>query len=148
MEWVGLETSLDTTPWLLGSFTAARVVHTVAYLLGWQPWRTLAYGVGVVCLFGMGTVGASLLAKIVNGNAGLLDSHSVLRIFASKLAPTYGCGCLLGLGLHLTDNHRRHNQSCAQHRNRREAFPGDPPHHPSPHRLTGINQRGSGRRDT
>jgi uncharacterized MAPEG superfamily protein len=42
------------TLWLLVAFTLARVLHTVTYLMGWQPWRTLAYGVGVVCLFGLG----------------------------------------------------------------------------------------------
>ena len=42
------------TLWLFGVFTLARVVHTLAYLMGWQPWRTLAYGVGVACLFGLG----------------------------------------------------------------------------------------------
>ena len=42
------------TLWLLSVFTLARVVHTLAYLMGWQPWRTLAYGVGVACLFGLG----------------------------------------------------------------------------------------------
>ncbi|MBY8947009.1 hypothetical protein J1G35_14160, partial [Pseudomonas sp. SH10-3B] len=34
------------------------------------------------------TVGASLLAKIVNDNAGILDERVVLGFFASKLAPT------------------------------------------------------------
>ncbi|OLY74916.1 hypothetical protein AU074_05535 [Pseudomonas sp. ATCC PTA-122608] len=33
-------------------------------------------------------VGASLLAKIVNDNAGILDERVVLGFFASKLAPT------------------------------------------------------------
>ncbi|NVZ50583.1 MAPEG family protein [Pseudomonas sp. B6002] len=40
--------------WLCGGFTLARVAHTVTYLMGWQPWRTLAYGLGVACLFGLG----------------------------------------------------------------------------------------------
>ncbi|SAM34269.1 hypothetical protein SAMN04490193_3323 [Pseudomonas marginalis] len=34
------------------------------------------------------TVGASLLAKIVNDNAGHLTPLGALRFFASKLAPT------------------------------------------------------------
>ncbi len=33
-------------------------------------------------------VGASLLAKIVNDNAGILDDRGVCGFFASKLAPT------------------------------------------------------------
>ena len=54
----GLCVALDgysvATVWLVGVFTLARVVHTLAYLMGWQPWRTLAYGAGVACLFGLG----------------------------------------------------------------------------------------------
>ncbi|TFY90863.1 hypothetical protein DYL59_07725 [Pseudomonas kairouanensis] len=34
------------------------------------------------------TVGASLLAKIVNDHAGNLEERGTLRFFASKLAPT------------------------------------------------------------
>ena len=41
-------------PALFATFTAARVAHTVCYLARWQPWRTVAYAVGVVCLFWMG----------------------------------------------------------------------------------------------
>ena len=33
-------------------------------------------------------VGASLLAKIVNDNAGILNERVALAFFASKLAPT------------------------------------------------------------
>ena len=33
-------------------------------------------------------VGASLLAKIANDNAGILNERVVLGFFASKLAPT------------------------------------------------------------
>lgn len=36
--------------WLFGIFTAARVVHTVVYALGLQPWRTIAFEVGNVSL--------------------------------------------------------------------------------------------------
>lgn len=31
-------------------FTLARVLHTLAYLKGVQPWRTVFYGVGILCL--------------------------------------------------------------------------------------------------
>ena len=34
-------------------FTVARVLHTVLYLAGWQPWRTVAYALGIVCLSGL-----------------------------------------------------------------------------------------------
>lgn len=48
-----LEAPTAATVWLSGVFTAARVMHTVAYLAGVQPWRTVSYGVGVVCLLGL-----------------------------------------------------------------------------------------------
>jgi hypothetical protein len=35
-----------------------------------------------------GNVGASLLAKVVNDNAGILNKRGFLESFASKLAPT------------------------------------------------------------
>jgi uncharacterized MAPEG superfamily protein len=40
-------------PALFMIFTAARIVHTVCYLRQWQPWRTLAYAIGIVCLLAM-----------------------------------------------------------------------------------------------
>ncbi|MDZ8264203.1 MAPEG family protein [Nostoc sp. ChiQUE01b] len=39
--------------WLFPIFTIARILHTLTYLLGLQPWRTVAYGVGILCLFVM-----------------------------------------------------------------------------------------------
>jgi len=41
---------------LFSGFTLARLLHTLAFLAGWQPWRTLAYMAGVACLFGLGTL--------------------------------------------------------------------------------------------
>ncbi|OWP68118.1 hypothetical protein CEC48_29855 [Pseudomonas sp. K2I15] len=40
------------------------------------------------------SVGASLLAKVANDDAGNLDERGVLEFFASKLAPTGGGGDL------------------------------------------------------
>jgi uncharacterized MAPEG superfamily protein len=34
-------------------FTAARVLHTIAYLNALQPWRTIAYALGAFALTGM-----------------------------------------------------------------------------------------------
>ncbi|MGY2412926.1 MAPEG family protein [Pseudomonas pergaminensis] len=51
---VVLGTPSGVTAGLFGGFTLARVAHTLLYLGGWQPWRTLAYAVGTVCLFGLG----------------------------------------------------------------------------------------------
>lgn len=51
---VALGSSQGVTGWLFGVFTLARLAHTVTYLAGLQPWRTLAYAVGVACLFGLG----------------------------------------------------------------------------------------------
>ncbi|MBO0495161.1 MAPEG family protein [Pseudomonas sp. Marseille-Q1929] len=51
---VAQQSDSAVTLWLFGVFTLARMMHTLAYLMEWQPWRTLAYGVGVACLFGLG----------------------------------------------------------------------------------------------
>lgn len=51
---VALGASNFPTVCLFAGFTLARLVHTVTYLAQWQPWRTLVYGVGVACLFGLG----------------------------------------------------------------------------------------------
>jgi glutathione S-transferase len=42
-----------SAPALFVTFTAARMAHTICYLRQLQPWRTLAYAVGIVCLFVM-----------------------------------------------------------------------------------------------
>jgi uncharacterized MAPEG superfamily protein len=41
------------TAGLMILFTAARLAHTVAYLARWQPWRTIAYAVALICLLGL-----------------------------------------------------------------------------------------------
>lgn len=48
-----LNTPALATSWLILLFTAARVLHSLAYLACLQPWRTLAYGIGVICLAGL-----------------------------------------------------------------------------------------------
>lgn len=53
---IALEAPAASTAWLSGVFTVARVLHTVTYLARLQPWRTLSYGVGVLCLIGLATV--------------------------------------------------------------------------------------------
>ncbi len=35
------------------TFTAARLVHTVVYMRGMQPWRAICYGICVACMLGM-----------------------------------------------------------------------------------------------
>jgi prostaglandin-E synthase 1 len=35
------------------TFTIARVLHTLAYMAHLQPWRAIAYLVGVACMIGM-----------------------------------------------------------------------------------------------
>lgn len=45
--------STGAAAWLFLVFTGARYLHTGFYLAGIQPWRTVAYGVGVICLFAM-----------------------------------------------------------------------------------------------
>lgn len=44
----------------LGVFTAARVLHAIAYIRAMQPWRTISYGVGALALVGLMVV--SMLA--------------------------------------------------------------------------------------
>lgn len=50
---LALEVAAGVTTWLSLVFTAARVLHTLAYLTGRQPWRTLSYAVGTLCLIGL-----------------------------------------------------------------------------------------------
>ncbi len=56
----GLAIALDApgvmTLWLCGVFTAARYVHTATYLASLQPWRTVSYTLGVLCLMGLAAV--------------------------------------------------------------------------------------------
>ena len=37
--------------WLFVPFTAARVLHTIAYSLGLQPWRSILFGIADVALW-------------------------------------------------------------------------------------------------
>ncbi|EKT4458985.1 MAPEG family protein [Pseudomonas putida] len=59
---VALEAATQPVLWLSTVFTVARVLHTLAYLRGLQPWRTLFYGIGVICLLGFCSL---IAAKIV-----------------------------------------------------------------------------------
>jgi glutathione S-transferase len=53
--------SPEAAPWLFLTFTTARILHTLMYLLGLQPWRTIAYAIAVGCLLAMsGTIVATL----------------------------------------------------------------------------------------
>ncbi|MBW4650883.1 MAG: MAPEG family protein [Kastovskya adunca ATA6-11-RM4] len=53
--------SPEAASWLFLTFTIARIFHSLTYVLGLQPWRTIAYAVGIVCLLGMsGTILAAL----------------------------------------------------------------------------------------
>lgn len=51
--YIFVEASPGAAAGLFMTFTAARVLHTFFYLSALQPWRTLAYTVALVCLFGM-----------------------------------------------------------------------------------------------
>jgi len=39
--------------WYCWTYTTARVLHTVAYVNQWQPWRAICFLVGVACQIGM-----------------------------------------------------------------------------------------------
>ncbi|MDD0975006.1 MAPEG family protein [Pseudomonas fontis] len=61
---VALGTASSASAWLFCTFTAARVMHTLLYLGARQPWRTLAYAVGVCCLLGLaGLVAGKAVAR-------------------------------------------------------------------------------------
>ncbi|MCH8498801.1 MAG: MAPEG family protein [Marinobacter sp.] len=49
--YIWVEASLTWGAWLFIVFTAARYLHTLSYLLGIQPWRTVFYAIGIGCLF-------------------------------------------------------------------------------------------------
>jgi uncharacterized MAPEG superfamily protein len=49
--YVLLGASPKAASWLFSIFTMVRLLHTLTYLLSLQPWRTIAYGVGILCLF-------------------------------------------------------------------------------------------------
>lgn len=51
--YVLVEAAPAAGPSFFATFTAARCVHSISYLLELQPWRTVAYGVGLICLVGM-----------------------------------------------------------------------------------------------
>lgn len=51
---VVLDTPVVACTVLCVLFTLGRIFHTLAYLARWQPWRTVCYGVGVICLMGLG----------------------------------------------------------------------------------------------
>ena len=60
---LALDADGQVTPWLFCLFTGARVMHTLMYLGSWQPWRTVAYGVGLACLLVMaGLVAARIFS--------------------------------------------------------------------------------------
>ena len=48
---IALGAAPAAVPWLFMIFTGARYLHTLLYLTGIQPWRTVAYAIGIVCLF-------------------------------------------------------------------------------------------------
>ncbi|WP_087500808.1 MAPEG family protein [Pseudomonas sp. SID14000] len=60
---IALDTAVGPNAWLSIVFTLARVLHTWAYLAGAQPWRTVLYGIGVVCLLGLCVI---ITARVVN----------------------------------------------------------------------------------
>jgi uncharacterized MAPEG superfamily protein len=38
---------------LFGTYTAARILHSIVYIAGKQPWRTIFYSVGMLATVGM-----------------------------------------------------------------------------------------------
>lgn len=50
---LALQTPSAVTVGVFYGFTVARVLHTLMYLGGHQPWRTIAYGMGLACLLAL-----------------------------------------------------------------------------------------------
>ncbi|MGX1022621.1 prostaglandin-E synthase 1 [Pseudomonas sp. Y3 TE3536] len=50
---IALNAAAVVIVWLSVVFTVARVAHTVCYLRGLQPWRTVSFAVGLLCLLGL-----------------------------------------------------------------------------------------------
>lgn len=48
-----LNTDYTITKWLFIFFTFSRIFHTLTYLTSLQPWRTISYSVGIICLIFM-----------------------------------------------------------------------------------------------
>ncbi len=40
--------SMTTATIFFVGFTVARILHSVFYLMSWQPWRTIAFGIGQI----------------------------------------------------------------------------------------------------
>ena len=47
---IALNLSSDFIIWVFCIFTIARITHTVTYLSAIQPWRSISYAVGIICL--------------------------------------------------------------------------------------------------
>lgn len=45
-------TALEAKAYFI-TFTAARIIHSIVHVKGIQPWRSIAYGIGSLCLAGM-----------------------------------------------------------------------------------------------
>ena len=54
--------SYDVVWWLYSTFTQARILHTICYLLGLQPWRTLVFEVANLALIAITVL---LLLKVM-----------------------------------------------------------------------------------
>ncbi len=61
---IALNASALGVSWMSSLFTAARVLHTLFYLAGVQPWRTVSYAVGVVNLIGLAGL---IIAEVARG---------------------------------------------------------------------------------
>lgn len=51
--YIWVEASPGLAVWLFSVFTVARYLHTLFYLYGIQPWRTVVYVIGILCMFVM-----------------------------------------------------------------------------------------------
>ena len=49
--YIFVDASSEVATIIFPLFTIARILHTLTYLLGLQPWRTIVFVVGMFCLF-------------------------------------------------------------------------------------------------
>jgi glutathione S-transferase len=64
--YVFIGASPEAATWLFATFTIARILHTLMYLLAWQPWRSITYVVAIVCLLGMSWNIGVILYRLVS----------------------------------------------------------------------------------
>lgn len=56
-----MQTNHHITLWSMVIFSLARIAHSITFLAGWQPWRSIFYTIALTCLFVM----SGLIVQVV-----------------------------------------------------------------------------------